>query len=930
MDGDKALRLGSRALEVLIALVERPGELVTKDELMARVWPTTVVEECNLKVHVAALRRALADGQAGNRYLATIPGRGYRFVAPITVAESASTSAPQTAATKHAHNLPLMLTRMVGRTDTVRKLAEQLPRQRFITIIGAAGVGTTSVALAVAEALLPAYEDGVWFVDLAPVAAARLVPTAVAAVFGLELRATDPLPALVAALRNKQTLLVLDNCEHVVDAAATLVVAVLKGAPRVHVLATSREPLRAQAEHLHRLAPLASPPPSARLTASEALAFPAVQLFVECAAASLGEFELSDSDAPFVADICSKLDGVPLAIEFAAARVDVFGVHGLALRLEDRLRMLTSGRRTALPRHQTMRATLDWSYEFLPELERLVLRRLAIFAGAFSLEAASVLAASKEVIGSEVADIVVNLIEKSLVSADVGGTMVRYRLLATTRAYALEKLRESGEYDGLVRRHAEFYRNLFEKAAAEWDSKPTAMWLADYARRIDEVRAALDWAFSPSGDASVGLALTAAAVPLWFQLSLVAEARDRVERALLRIESGPSQDARCEMQLAAAHGASLMYTKGPVPEIATAWTKALELADRLDDNEYQLRALWGLWVYRISNGEYRSAFALAQRFRSVAEGAARAFDLPIGDRMVGVVLHYLGNQTEARRSIELMLHRYVTPVRSSHTIRFQLDQRVTARVILARILWLQGFPDQAMRTARSTVEEARTLDHPMSLCYALASAACPVALFVGDLAAAEHSISMLLDQSTRHGLALWHGWGRSFNGALVIERGDVVAGLQLLRSALDEVRETRSALRYMAFISELAQGFGRAGQVAQGLEAIDEALERSERTEERWCVAELLRIKGELVLLEGGCNTAPAVEDLFGDALAWSRRQGVLSWELRTAISLARLQRKQGRTREAHDLLASVYGRFTEGFETADLLTAKRLLDEAS
>lgn len=334
------------------------------------------------------------------RYLLTVPGRGYQFVAPISSADDTSAAASPSA--KRLHNLPTMLTRLIGRADTVSKLAQQLQRRRFLSIVGTGGVGTTSVALALAEALLSSYEDGVWFVELAPLVDPRLVPAALAAALGLEFRAEDLLPALLSALRYKQMLLDLDNCEHVIDAAAGLAASILSEVPSVHILATSREPLRAAGEYVHRLRPLASPPREAQLTAAEALTYPAVQLFVERAAASLGEFELHDADAPSVADICAKLDGVPLAIEFAAARADAFGVRDLASRLDDCLRLLTTGRRTALPRHRTMRATLDWSYEFLPELERLVLQRLAVFAGACSLEAAIAVTASSEVAASEI------------------------------------------------------------------------------------------------------------------------------------------------------------------------------------------------------------------------------------------------------------------------------------------------------------------------------------------------------------------------------------------------------------------------------------------------------------------------------------------------------------------------------------------------
>ena len=474
LEADKPVRLGSRALDVLIALVERAGELVGKTELMARVWPDTTVEEGNLKVHVAGLRRALRDGRAGNRYLINIPGRGYRFVAPVTLVEDLQPSSPPAAATKREHNLPTHLTRLIGRAHNINELTELLPRRRMLTIAGPGGMGKTAVAIAVAEEQIDAYEHGVRLIDLSLVSDPLLVPSAVAAALGLDIHPEETLSGLIAALRRKRMLLVLDNCEHVIAAAAALAAGILSGTTGVHIIATSREPLRAEGEHIYRLPSLTCPPPSAQLTAAEVLAFPAVQLFVERAAASLGGFELSDADAPLVVDICSTLDGIPLAIEFAAARVDGFGVAGLASRLDDCLRLLTSGRRTAPPRHQTMSATLDWSYELLPELERLALRRLAIFSGAFLLETASVVAASGEVAASEIADRIANLVAKSLVIADLGGAVVRYRLLETTRAYALEKLVESGEFDRFIQRHGKYGRNLSKRAEVEWLMEPAA------------------------------------------------------------------------------------------------------------------------------------------------------------------------------------------------------------------------------------------------------------------------------------------------------------------------------------------------------------------------------------------------------------------------------------------------------------------------
>jgi predicted ATPase len=799
---------------------------------------------------------------------------------------------------------------------------------RFVTLTGMGGIGKTRLALEVARHLLPQFAGGVWVAELAHLSDPQLVPVIVAAALGLELAAGAVSPERIsAALGSKHIMLVLDNCEHVIDAAAGMVEPLLHANPAARVIATSREPLRAESERLYRVPPLAVPVEDTQ--ASEDLVrHGAVALFVARAQAADPHIAPDRQTAAMISSICRQLDGIPLAIELAAARASTLGVQKLASRLDDRFNLLTEGRRTALPRHQTLRATFDWSYELLPESERVVLRRLSIFAGGFTLEAALAVIANADILESNVVEGVVHLVTKSLVAADVGGAVVRYWLLETTRAYAREKLTEHGELEQAAGRHAEYYRDLCGQAEAEWETWPASEWLAAYGREIGNIRAALDWAYSPRGDKSIGVALTAASVPLWFQLSLIEECHRRVEQALSLLGPGPHRDARRGMQLYAALGASLLYTKGPVRETGAAWATALEIAQNRDDTEYQLRAFRGLWACRITTGEYRIALAFAQKFRDLAGNQADPADLLIGERMIGTVLHFLGDQPNARRHIERMLAHYVAPAHRSHIIRFQYDQRVAGRADLALILWLQGFPDQAMRAAQNAIDDARAIDHALSLCYALAQAACPVALSTGDLAAAEHWMSMLLDYSARHALTVWHARGRCFNGAVWIMRGDADTGLRLLRAGIDELRETGFASRFTAFLAALAEGLASAGQLAEGLATIHEALARSERNEDRWCFAWLLRIKGELVRLQNGPCAAATAERHFRQALEWARRQGALSWELRAATSLARMWRNQGWTKEARELLAPVYDRFTEGFGSLDLKIAKSLLDQ--
>ena len=413
------------------------------------------------------------------------------------------------------------------------------------------------------------------------------------------------------------------------------------------------------------------------------------------------------------------------------------------------------------------------------------------------------------------------------------------------------------------------------------------------------------------------------------QLSLMEECRRRVEQALAALATFAEPDHRQEMKLLASLGASRLYTRGGVPEVASAWTRALEIAESLGDPEYQKRALWGLWSFHVNGVDYRTALSLAHRFASLAETSLDPDDRFVGERMIAISHHNLGNKDSARCHIERALAEPASPGHERQFIRLQLDPRVTARVHLARILWLQGFPDRALREAEYSVNDGRATEHAISFSYALHRAACPVALWNGDLAAAGHYADMLLDHAKRHALVHWQLYGLGYQGAVAIRRGDVATGLRLLRSCFEELGETGiTAPRFMRFAAvDMAEGLGKAGLVADALDAIDDAIARADRTKELWQFAELLRVKGELLLLPGVFRDAAAAENYYRQALDWAQRQGALSWELRAAASLARLLRDQGRFAEALTLLQPVYDRFTEGFNTADLQVVKALLD---
>ena len=520
LEGEQPLRLGRRAMDILLILLAHAGDVVSKQQLIAGVWPDSIVEDINLRVHMAALRKALGDGQGGQRYIVTVAQRGYSFVAPIRLQSIEQHTCAETGT---RHNLPLRRTRMIGRQPLVDSLITQLPRQRFITLVGPGGIGKTTVALRVAEQLIGRYRDGILLLDLAPINNRAMITSHLANLLELTLHDGEPLSDLGAFLRDRQMLLVIDNCEHLIDAIALLSESLLRAAPQLNILATSREGLRAEGEFVQRLESLDCPPPIAVLDRAQALTFSALQLFVERAMASHDSFELTDEELPLAIEICQRLDGIPLAIELVAAQIERFGLPGLLVQMEDNFRLLTRGRRSALPRHQTLRATLDWSFELLTGCEQICLRRLAVFRGGFSLASAAAVIAGQQVAPAEVLGSITQLVAKSLLNVEAGDDEVVYRLLDITRTYALEKLSVANELDATRERHANRCLVLMNQAQDDWEQTATQTWIDRYAPLREDIRAALDWGLGDQGVHLLGIRLTVSAMPLWQELSLLRE-----------------------------------------------------------------------------------------------------------------------------------------------------------------------------------------------------------------------------------------------------------------------------------------------------------------------------------------------------------------------------------------------------------------------
>jgi len=450
----EAVPLGGRAFDLLVALIKRSGETVGKNELIAEVWPDVIVEEGSLRVHMSALRKALGDRQVGHRYIANVPGRGYRFVAPVT-RQAQESEIRDTSVWRSG--LPAALGRMIGRDEGVREIQRLLRTERLITIVGTGGIGKTTVALAVGHAAVTDFYGAVYFVDLSTVGDREQLSGAVALALGLAERHANTEDALHQVLARRKGLIILDSCEHLIDEISAIARCILRRCPEIAILATSRQALQIIGERVFRVPPLACPPEQPALAADQVLSYPAVQLFVERASARGTDFKLGDDGASLVAEICRKLDGVPLAIELAATRAAIFGLRDAAASLGARLDLLKFGRRTANPRHRTLRATLDWSHDYLSEVERLVLRRVAIFSGSFTLDNAVAIVDEEGMSQNDVAETIEGLVDKSMVEAGLDTHETSYRLLDTTRAYALEKLLQSGEHDAIAARHADFF-----------------------------------------------------------------------------------------------------------------------------------------------------------------------------------------------------------------------------------------------------------------------------------------------------------------------------------------------------------------------------------------------------------------------------------------------------------------------------------------
>ena len=867
--------LGSRAFEIVEVLARAGGELVSKDELMERIWPGVAVGDNTLQVHISAVRKALG---ADRDMLKTSHGRGYRLAGSWTVQQRGTTETPPVTQPRAAvaesppTNLPAIISPLVGRAAAVQRVWDLVSAYRIVTLAGPGGIGKTVLAVQAAGKLLTDFEDGAWLVELASLSDAALAPSAVAGALGLRLGGEQVTAELLArAIGNRHLLLVLDNCEHLIDVVAALVETVVRLCPRLSVLATSREILRIQGELVYRVAALDGES--------------AVELFVARAKSLDPGFSPQPADLRSIAEICRHLDGIPLAIEFAASRAAFVGTEQVAAGLRDRFALLTSGRRTAIPRHRTLRAALDWSYQLLPKEEQRLLCRLSVFPAGFTFEAA-------EAVGGATADQSIvealsSLVSKSLCERIDSTPSARWRLLETIRAYGLEKLTASGEHAAAARRHAEHFLDVVSPAETSPKAGLSSDDMARCGRELDNVRSALDWAFSPGGDAEIGARLTAGFAPIWQNMSLVGECRARIERMLAVLPPDTNLSPAGEWRMWTAYSHSLAMTLAPIERSRAAVKRAMDLTAGDEDTDLQADLLHVQWSVEYTSGHHGAALVAARKLSAVTSRGSDAMRLA-GDRILGASLLMAGQLADAQDCLQRVVDFYVAPSAGHQSTLFRRDPQVLARVRLARVLSLRGEVDRAYAEARSSFEKAQASGSGITVCWVAHDALCPVALMRGDLETAENAIAAMSDWAIRLDATLWKMMAACWQGKLLIERGEFARGIELLLPALNSCERSGWQQGYVPFLGFLAEGLAGLGRLAEAGAKLERAIAWANDNGEGWYQAELLRMKGELAARSQPARILEA-EECFRAAQKIAHDQGALSWEQRIALTQAKL-----------------------------------------
>jgi predicted ATPase/DNA-binding winged helix-turn-helix (wHTH) protein len=908
--GDTPVRLGSRALAVLNALTERPGKLVSKAELYEQTWPGLTVNEDNLKAQIYGLRKALV----GHGHLILAEGSGYRFVGDVSTPRAPSASSP-----KRRSRAPRTTTEPIGRDKVIGGILELLGKNRLVTILGPGGIGKTTVALAVANELDNVYPDGICFVELDRIANENEVCATVAGSIELPVQMAASIEHILLALHGRHLLLILDSCEHVIDSVALLVERTLHETRDISILVTTRESLRIGSEMVFRLDPLEIPPQSLRATAANIQAYSSVQLFTRTVRHGGAKFEISNTIAETIADVCRILDGIPLSIELAASMVDVLGIDEVRRGLDERFSLLTVDHHTAIPRQRSLATTIDWSYNLLPEREQTVLRRLALFAGPFVLDAAIEVASEDEIDADTVREAVVALANKSFLTLNHQLAPPEYRLLETTRAYVSQISSASGDRERARERHARYFLGLLEQQ--DWQAYDPPTEQTKMRGYIDEVRVALDWAFSVNP--ALGIRLVLAAERLWLELTSLAHGVPHLTTALRLADQNPDVGAAVRSRILVSLASAQVYIPGLEGE--NLYEHAWRAAQLAGDDFLELRALYGIiqgtLLTRRPASRYIDAFAAV---------SARSGD-PVSQRLLlrwsAFNESELSNMRSALHQFEMFLEDRQPIPRSAYLYFGGIDSAISCKVGLALAQHYLGYCDQARSLLDATVTEAETLGHLTTLYFVLAQGATWVNISYGDFQRVDAYLRKLEDV-----VSLYRPWRvvvDAFRALLIRdESNDPGTAERILSHSLQDQFILKTGTLHPVLWVELADTRRMLGDLDGAEAAIKQAMTQFLGEGDARLIGKHNPVLAKIFLARNRPGDLDAARALLKSAIDLTRLRDIYLLESEAAIGLAELELVAGRPEEARLVLTQLLARLGDRERVPGIARAREILTD--
>ncbi|HEY5755204.1 MAG TPA: winged helix-turn-helix domain-containing protein [Steroidobacter sp.] len=922
----RPVKLGSRAMDILHLLVKNAGELVSHGSLEQFVWPHTFVHPSNLKVHIHSLRRALGENSDGSSYIASVPGRGYRFI-PAVAIEAAEPATMAQELTPSIQILPPPRG-LIGREYEVERAADLLAQRSLVTLVGPGGVGKTSIAIAVAHRLQREFPDGIYFVDFAAANQSSVVPNILAAACGLRGNPPDTVVALIEYLASRRTLIVMDSCEHVLTSVALIAMRFQEAGIPIRLLATSIESLRLSREAVQLIEPLAYPSSSTVQALNDAMAYSSVELLAT-RALEWADYQLTDEDLPAVIALCEKLGGLPLAIELAAAKLDRYTPAALLESLDQRFNLLRNDDPAVHRRHRALWATLDWSYQLLSPEEATIFRLLSVFSAPFTQEEVAIMAQVVRYNPYQTTLALGGLVAKSLIAAELDVDILRYRLLDCARAYAADKLSQEPSADEIHRHFAQLMLTMLERFSRERtlliDGNASLIQnLSNFKRRLSDLREALHWCLGAGNDPVLGIRLAVAAMPLWNELSLMAEESFYVQRALEHcVSSGCDVSQRAILVFSTAW--SHTQDRKLLPEYDPVWMEAIFLAERTDDANQRLRALAGWASHQLLSGRYHEALHSLSEYRQLAEVHEGGVAVLDGERLLAMIEIYLGKLVPAREKLERQSRVFANGDPRSKVPRYQVEPYALVQNLMSLVTCLMGFPDRAAVMAAEAVETTGRTEHSVAQSYVLTTGALPIAFWNGDSDCFQRYVEKLGANLSIECMAIWVPMYRFFR-ALGLHASGQTDATDEMRSAIDQMLSSGFLMNVPMHLGLMADALLQNGSHGDAERTVSEALSLIERSGEVWCIPELLRVRAKVSEIHGQQQRA---EEILREAMARAAEMSARSLELRVASELAALLIKQGRESAAAALLGPIYESFSEGHGTKDMRLASALLGTA-